>query len=442
MRSASDTSTTGAPSGASTPGKVLLLARSFPPLEGGAERRYANLCRFFPPESIEVCTSWHERQAEFDRGEPFLIHRMPVPPHEERHPIGFARWTRWALSRVARGDIGVVWAGDLRPMDRIAWLLRRIRGVPYGLSFYGVDVTRELFRPEPSVWKRRLASRVFDEAAFFFANSAHMAGLVRELAARTRARPPGERLRVIRSGADLERFRLRGDARRARAEFGPELGLNGGGRTVLTVARLVPQKGIANALRAFALVSADYPDASYVIAGRGSQEEELRALVESLGLAGRVRLLGPVPYERMPLLHAAADVFLLTSRRTPRWTENFPNACLEAMATGKPVIAGDVGGVPEMVRHGETGFLVDPEDPRAIAAALGRLLADPALAGAMGAAGRAYVERELTHERAAREFYQLLSSVSRLPLPPWHRPLRGQGDALQPGPPGPSPSPA
>ena len=241
-----------------------------------------------------------------------------------------------------------------------------------------------------------------------------MAALVREHAASAGARPPGDRLRVVSSGADAQRFHPGLDSARCRAELGLD-----GGTTVLTVSRLVPQKGLLNALRAFALVASEYPDASYVIAGRGTQEGELRDLSRALGIENRVRFVGHVPWEGIPALHAAADVFLLTSRRTPRWTENFPNACLEAMASGKPVVAGRVGGVPEMVADGETGLLVDPEDPREVAGALRRLLDDPPLRAALGAAGRARVERELNHDRAAREIYAVLASASRLPLPEW-----------------------
>lgn len=413
-------------------GKILLLARTFPPPDGGAERRYANLCRSFPGGSIEVNTSWRERHDEFDRAQPYPIHRMRVPAHGERRPRGFTRWLAWTLRRAARGDIGVIWAGDLRPIARIAWLVRRFEGIPYGISFYGIDLTAELHRPEPRAWKRFLAPRVFDGASFFLANSRHIAERAHEYAAQIGARPLGARLRVIRSGVDLERFRTDQDPARLRRELGLDAG-----RTILTVARLAPIKGVDTALRAFALVANDYPDTTYVIAGGGPLEAELRTLARSLGVEERVRIVGAVPYERMPELHAAAEVFLLTSRHTPRWTENFPNACLEAMASAKPVVAGKVGGLPEMVAHGETGLLVDPEDPAAIAAALRRLLGDAALRSAMGAAGRARVERELAHETVAREIYGALVQSSRLPLPPWHRgdrvELAGETDRSRPG---------
>lgn len=395
-------------------GKILLLTRSFPPPDGGVERRYANLCRFFPPGSIEVCTSKRGGQAEFDRGEPYRIHRMPVLPVADRRPVGFALWTAWALRRVRRGDIGVVWAGNLRAQARMGWMIRRLTGVPYGISFYGHDLTSELDRPPTRGWKGWLLPRLLDEAAFLLANSEFMATLARAHASQVAAYPPGERLHVVLSGADVGRFRDDVDPASARRALGLD-----GGLILLTAARLIRQKGHATALQAFARIAHRYPDVTYVIAGTGRKEEELRGQVRELGLADRVRFLGPVPYEQMPLLHAAADVLLLTSRRTPDWTENFPNVCLEAMAAGKPVIAGRVGGVPEMVVDGRTGILVDPEDPESIALALGHLFDAPALRRAMGAAGRDRIERELTHERAAREIYAIFAAASHLRLPAW-----------------------
>ncbi|MBA2564609.1 MAG: glycosyltransferase family 4 protein [Gemmatimonadetes bacterium] len=395
-------------------GRVLLLARSFPPPDGGVERRYANLCRSFPSGSVDVCSSRRAGQEAFDAAEPYRIHRMPVGPLGERRAAGFARWSSWALRRAAQGDVGVVWVGDLRPLGRLGWLLERLTGVPYGISFYGWDLTSELARRRRAGWKDALAKRVLDRAVFFLANSGHIAGLARELAVRLGARAPGGRLRVIRSGADLDRFHPHRDLGRVRSELGLD-----GGPVVFTAARLIPEKGVATVLRAFARASRAHAGATLVVAGVGPEEVALRAFAADLGVAARVRFLGAVPYERVAEVHAAADVFVLASRSVPGWTENFPNACLEAMASGKPVIAGRVGGVPEMVRDGETGFLVDPEKPAEVERALRRLLDDPALRASMGAAARRRMERDFAHARAAREIYAVFAAASRLRLPEW-----------------------
>ncbi|HEY7530522.1 MAG TPA: glycosyltransferase family 4 protein, partial [Gemmatimonadota bacterium] len=395
-------------------GRVLLLARTFPPPGGGAERRYAALCAAFPPGAVEVCAPRRAGHEVFDRTQGYPIHRVAVPPLREKNPAGFARWTSWTLRRAADGGVGVVWSGDLWPQGRMAWLARRLRGVPYGFSFYGYDVTAPLARPARRGAKAALERRVLDGAAFFYANSAHIAALAEEMLARAGAAPAGPRMHVIRTGADLVRFRPGLDPAAERTRLGLPAG-----PVVLTAARLVPEKNVAAGIRAFAQAARERPGASYVVAGAGRDEGALRTLAAELGVAGRVRFLGTVPHEAMPGLHAAADVFLLPSRRTPTWAENFPNAALEAMAAGRPVVAGDVGGLPEIVAEGETGFLVDPEDPAALAAALARLLADPALARRMGEAARARAEREFDLRRTARAFYRVLQSVSSRPLPPW-----------------------
>jgi phosphatidylinositol alpha-1,6-mannosyltransferase len=395
-------------------GRAILLARTFPPPGGGVERRYAALCAAFPPGAVEVCAPRRPGHEAFDRTQPYPIHRLPVAPLREKNPAGFARWTSWLLRRAARGDAGVVWAGDLWPQGRMAWIARRLLGVPYGFSFYGYDVTAPLARPPRRGARAALERRVLDGASFFYANSAHIAGLAEEMLLRAGAAPAGERMRVLRSGADLARFHPDRDPSPARARVGLPAG-----PLVLTAARLVPEKNVSAGLRAFALAASRRPGAAYAVAGAGREEPALRALAAELGIAERVRFLGAVPHEEMPGLHAAADVFFLPSRRTAAWEENFPNAALEAMAAGRPVVAGDVGGLPEIVAHGETGFLADPDDPAALAAALERLLGDPALARRMGAAGRARAEREFDVRRTARSFYDLLSAVSRRPLPAW-----------------------
>src|SRR5205823_5211527 len=120
--------------------------------------------------------------------------------------------------------------------------------------------------------------------------------------------------------------------------------------------------------------------------------ESLEGLVTELGLGDAVRLLGFVPDGELPALYNAADVFVLASRRHDLLVEGFGIACVEAAACGLAVIGSRSGGIPEAIREGETGLLVDPEDPAALAAAAVRVLEDDALRRRLGAAGRAAVE--------------------------------------------------
>ena len=221
----------------------------------------------------------------------------------------------------------------------------------------------------------RLATRVLANAATVAAQAAHEDGL------------PPSRLVVVPNGLDLARF----DARAARldAPAPPEFGRV---PTVLMVGRMIHRvKGHDVLLRAAAIVHRERPEVTFLIAGDGEREPELRTLAGALGLAHRVRFLGR--RGDVPALLRRADLVCHPAR-----AEGLPNAVLEAMAAGRPLVATAVGGTPELVRDGVDGLLVPPDDPAALASALLSLLADPAR-DRYGQAARRHVERELTLER-------------------------------------------
>jgi glycosyltransferase involved in cell wall biosynthesis len=193
-----------------------------------------------------------------------------------------------------------------------------------------------------------------------------------------------ERTLVIRNAVDV-----RGAPRSRAARPRPLL---------IAVGRLRPPKDFETLLRALALLPAEQVDA--VIVGDGPQRGELEALVARLGLQDRVRFEG----ERrdVPSLLAHADLFVLSSR-----SEGLPVSVLEAMAAGLPVVASAVGGIAELVVDGETGVLVGPADAEALAAALGRLAAEPELRRRLGDAGRARAEELFDLEAFRRAHVEL-----------------------------------
>ncbi len=161
----------------------------------------------------------------------------------------------------------------------------------------------------------------------------------------------------------------------------PDVPLPGNARILLCVSRLTEQKGVDVAVRALVSIRERHPDAALVVLGEGPERSRLAG--EGVYLPGRV---GDVAawYRRAELLVHPA-----------RW-EGFGLALLEAMLAGKPVVATRVSSAPEIVADGETGLLVPPEDPAALAEAVALLLADRGLATAMGAAGLARAEREFS----------------------------------------------
>ena len=181
---------------------------------------------------------------------------------------------------------------------------------------------------------------------------------------------------VVPFGVDLARFDLGLRQQRRAAE----------GFVVGVVKSLEPVYGLDDLLRAVALARRQQPKLRALIVGQGSQRERLERLARELGIAGAVEFTGPVPSEEIARLLARMDLFVL-----PSHTEGFGVSAVEAAAMGLPVVASDVGGLPEVVIDGETGFLTPPRSPEALAERIVQLAGDAELRARLGRAGRARV---------------------------------------------------
>lgn len=159
-----------------------------------------------------------------------------------------------------------------------------------------------------------------------------------------------------------------------------ELGIDDGDEVVGIIANFHAIKDLATMVRAAARLAPDRPRLKVVLVGDGAERERLQALAMSLGVARHVIFAGRRAAQ--PSMHWLFDVSVLCSRG-----EGFPNSIVEAMAAARPVVATAVGGVPDAVVDGETGFLVEPGDDAALARRIVHLLEQPALARAMGEAG-------------------------------------------------------
>jgi glycosyltransferase involved in cell wall biosynthesis len=199
------------------------------------------------------------------------------------------------------------------------------------------------------------------------------------------------KLQVIHNGIDLEAFGRTHDARSRRM-----CAATARRPIVLTVARLTAQKGITYLLRA----AAQAPEALFVVVGEGPERAALEAQAGDLDLHDRVLFLGP--RADIPDLLANCDLFVL-----PSLFEGLSLSILEALAAGKPVIATDVGGTSEVITHCETGLLVAPADPGALANAIHTLLSDAPLARRLAAAGQARVQRDFSAERMVQSVTNL-----------------------------------
>jgi len=317
-----------------------------------------------------------------------------------RRPGVLAKALWWLLSTCARAPVHLpralaalpyaFWALDLLERDppdvvHLDWghyptvvlPLVRWRGVPcvVSLSLVAYDIHR-----------RFPGTRT----------GAHLADIVRtqarcnvgEIAAVTGIDP--SRIEVVPDGVDLARIAaVAAGARKVRGR-------------VAVVSRLVPAKGVDDALRAFAAARRSNPHATLRVMGTGPAEPSLRRLAAALGVADAVTFLGHVAHDEVLRELAAADALLHLSH-----AERLPNAVKEAMACGCVVVTTRTTGIEELVRDGETGYLVDVGDHAGAGEALARALSRPAEHEPMRAAAAALVAETMDHDSAMRKLVGL-----------------------------------
>lgn len=204
----------------------------------------------------------------------------------------------------------------------------------------------------------------------------------------------GQRADVVPNIIDTQRFR-------------PAAQPPAGDVRLLVARNLEPIYDNATAIRAFAVVKQRHPGARLTVAGTGPEEAALRALAQSLQLGDSLHFTGRLEREPMAELLRNSHVAI-----NPSLVDNMPNSVLEALASGVPVVSTDVGGVPFIVRDGVSALLVPPADPAAMAAALLRLLEDPALGRSLAAAGLAEARR-YTWDRIAPQWTHAYAQAMR-----------------------------
>jgi glycosyltransferase involved in cell wall biosynthesis len=226
-----------------------------------------------------------------------------------------------------------------------------------------------------------------------------------------RAGVPRERVTVIRNAIRADRFA------RPRAEYREQLRHFFADPPALIVGaagRLSPEKGFDVLVRAAADVCARRPDVGFVLFGEGAMQAALQDSIARGGLGGRFVLAGF--RADLDALVPHLDLLVL-----PSFTEGLPNVVLEAFAAGVPVVATAVGGTPEVVEHGESGYLVPPGDPGALAGGLLRVLGSP-VRQALGESGRQRVLRDFTFEAQALQYRALFEELAPEPAGPYVTP--------------------
>lgn len=373
--------------------RILILNSEYPPIGGGAGNASANMARCLANMGhiVSVVTSRFADLPHQEKDANLTIWRIPALRRKQDRSgaleqiifiLSASFWTS-GLVRQLKPDVTLAFFGV--PSGAVALFLKLIHKIPYIVSLRGGDVPG--FRPYDFSTFHKLISPllrlIWKHASAIIANSNGL----RELAMKFDSR---FEIPIIPNGVDLELYRTA-----AHGDTPPRL---------FSVGRIVHQKGLDLAM----LALSGLKDLAWEwrIAGDGPRLEFLKSCAEELGIADRVHFLGWQAREQLIEQYQWSNLFLFPSRH-----EGMPNAVLEAMASGLPVIASRIAGSEELVVDGETGFLFPSENVDSLRAALRKLLTDAALRQKMGNASRHRVAAHYSWESTARQYELLLEQV-------------------------------
>jgi len=325
--------------------RVLFVTRKYPPRIGGMESLSYSLLTGFPEPKTRI-----------------------VLGRSQLHLVWFLPYVFWRVAVTAH-RYDVIHLGDA--MLSAAGFLPRLFGKRVAVSVHGLDLT---FAP----FLYQLYLKLFLRADVIIANSASTQRI---------AEARGfQRVCAISIGVPERYFAVSRSANRD-----AELEQKRAGRVVLlTVGRLVRRKGAAWFVRN---VLPKLPSVLYAVVGVGAEHDEIKRAATETGTSDRVWLVGSVSDARLLDLLGSSDVFVMPNIEVPGTVEGFGIVAIEASASGLPVVASRLEGIPDAVIDGENGTLVAPEDADAFVAALQSLVADVSLREKRGESGRAYTER-------------------------------------------------
>jgi phosphatidyl-myo-inositol dimannoside synthase len=381
--------------------EILLITQVFPPAIGGSGALLENVYSRIDGAPVTVITDRDTCKGDETERGPMRIQREELDGRHWGVRSGALR-QHWQLAQrikqlAPRGQ-AVVHCGRAQPEGVPAAIARIFGGSKFLYWTHGEEVTTARTSAEFAMVMRFVHRR----ASAAIANSKNSARLLVD------AGVPESQIHVVYPGVDTDRFHPDVNAREVRDQYAP-----GGELLLVSVGRLQQRKGHDTALAALREVRAHIPDVRYVIVGDGDQRARLEALTDDYGLRDIVSFTGEVPYDQLPKYFAAADIFLLPNRIVgDHDLEGFGLVFLEAAATGKPVIGGRNGGVPEAVAEDVTGLLLEGTNPSELAAAILRLGASPELRRQLGDAGRKRVLANFTWNSAAAAVLALHDDIA------------------------------
>ncbi len=368
--------------------KILIFSTAYRPLVGGAELAIQEITARLPEHQFDlICAKIKPELADEEKIGAVTIYRLGNGSAWDKKLLPLRAFFK-ALSLHRQNRYDLLWVVMASYASLAALFLKLLYPrVPLLLTLQEGDSKEHIYRQMG--WFKPLFRRVFKKADCVQAISNYLAEWAKEMGAKAP-------IEVVPNGVDLRHSEPRlGGANNL-------LSQDDRSKTVITVSRLEPKNGLADLIRAITFLSG----AKLLIVGGGSLEGELKKLAQELGVVERVKFLGQVEPEEVSRYLSLATVFC-----RPSLSEGLGSVFLEAMAVGLPVVGTPVGGIPDFLQDGETGLFCEPGNPKSIAAAIKRLLDNPALRERLAANGQKLVKEKYDWNLIAQKMNSLFKRL-------------------------------
>jgi len=330
--------------------RIAILVLLFPPKWlAGTEIATYNIASHLAAQGhdVHIITSWDKGLTRESAEEGFHIHRVKTV----RRPVfQVLTYIPKSLPVIRKINPDIVHCQSI-PLGLSGFLIKKLFGKPYVVYGRGSDVYN------PWIFKNIVSKLVLRNADAIIALTEDMKKRIQNIHDRS--------VFVIPNGVDLERFgELPQEIPDKESKLTDE-------KVIIFIGTLRPVKGVRYLIEAMRMIAEGYKRTRLLLVGDGEERGYLEKLVNKMGLEDCVSFIGRVPHERALTYMVTSDVFVL-----PSLSEGFPMTILEAMACGLPIVATRIGGLPEVIEDGRSGFLVEPENPKEIAERVLLLLED------------------------------------------------------------------
>jgi len=383
----------------------LLIPGDFPPIVSGIATYFYEIWKKLPDGNRVIIASRRKSSSQIDRHYPHKIFRVNIPDGNQlRQKItkGII-YLYWAMKMHLKHRIKILHCGQILSSGVAGWCLNKLFKVPYVIYIYGSETLR--FGSTPLL--KNLLKIFAQNSNYLIANS----NFTRDEYIRFGI--PSQKIKVITPGVDTNRFCPKPRNKKIADKYNLH-----GKIVLLTVGRLDERKGHDKVIEAISILKNRYNNLVYLIVGDGREKKKLQELAETLGVRKRVIFAGFVPDNELPEYYNLCDIFILLNRQTEANKqlrgdyEGFGIVFIEASACGKPVIAGNFGGIYDAVENGYSGLIINPIDTAEITKTIQLLIENRELRETLSQNGLERVKKQFTLERKAEQILEIEKEIS------------------------------